>query len=78
MRATISLDDDVTKLLESAIQESGYSFDQAVNRFLFLGLAASSKHSQGVPFVVEPLPLGLPDGHDKISELLEILEGPDR
>ena len=43
-----------------------------------IGLAAP-KNQNREPFVVKPLALGLPPGmsYDKVSELLEMLEGPE-
>ncbi|MGI9070026.1 MAG: CopG family transcriptional regulator [Bryobacteraceae bacterium] len=76
MRTTLSLDDDVTNLLNKEIRRSGVSFKQAVNDFLRLGLMASRQDIRK-PFVVTPRKLGLPPGlsYDNVEELLEALEG---
>jgi len=77
VRTTITLDDDVSNLLEKEIRRSGVSFKQAVNHFLLLGLMSSKKQSRK-PFVVNPRRLGLPSGlsYDNIEDVLESLEGP--
>jgi hypothetical protein len=77
VRTTLSLDDDIAKLLRQEMRRSGSSFKEAVNHFLRLGLTASSQPPRK-PFVVEPWPMGLPEGlsYDNIEELLEVLEGP--
>ena len=77
MRTTLTLDDDVTNLLNKEMKRAGLSFKQAVNHYLRLGLMAS-KQPVSKPFKIVPRGLGLPPGlnYDNIGELLEILEGP--
>lgn len=77
MRTTLTLDEDVAKLLRAAMQRSGSSLKEAVNHFLRLGLMASG-NTKRKKFVVRSRPLGLPPGlsYDNIEELLEALEGP--
>jgi hypothetical protein len=60
------------------MRQSGDSLKETVNRYLRLGLTASRTQSKK-PFVVMPFALGLPPGmsYDKVSELLEMLEGPE-
>ena len=74
MRTTLTLDDDVAKLLEKETKRSGNSFKQVVNHFLRLGLTA--KQPPRKPFKVTPINLGLPH-YDKVEDLLEQLEGPE-
>lgn len=76
MRTTLSLDDDVAKLLRRELRRSGTSLKAAVNHFLRLGLMSSTKQERK-PFVVRPRPLGLPPGlsYDSVEDLLEALEG---
>jgi len=74
VRTTLTLDDDVAKLLESELRRSGKPFKQVVNHFLRLGL--TTKQSPRKPFSVKPINLGLPH-YDKVEDLLEYLEGPD-
>lgn len=77
MRTTLSLDDDVARLLQKEIRRSGATFKEAVNDFLRLGLMASKQQARR-RFVVKPRKLGLPRGlsYDNVAELLEALEGP--
>lgn len=76
MRTTLSLDEDVAKLLRREIRRSGASLKAAVNHFLRLGLMSSGKQERK-KFVVHPRPLGLPAGlnYDDVEELVEALEG---
>lgn len=75
MRTTLTLDDDVAHLLRQQMRRSGYSFKQAVNHFLRLGLMSSGRRPKK-PFEVTPRKLGLPAGlsYDNVAELLEALE----
>ena len=77
MRTTLSLDDDVSRLLNKEMRRSGTSLKKTVNRLLRLGLIASQQQSQKA-FEVTPRKLGLPTGmsYDNVEELLEKLEGP--
>ncbi len=77
MRTTLSLDDDVARLLEKETRRSGASFKEVVNRVLRLGLM-SANHPERKPFVVKPRKLGLPAGvtYDNVEQLVEHLEGP--
>ena len=76
MRTTLSLDQDVAKLLRSEMRRSGASLQAAVNHFLRLGLMQSGKQ-QRRRFVVHPRSLGLPPGlgYDDVEELVEAMEG---
>lgn len=75
MRTTLTIDDDVAKLLEKEQRRLGKPFKQVLNHFLRLGLARSKQPSKK-PFKVTPINLGLPH-YEKAEELLERLEGPD-
>lgn len=77
VRTTLSLDDDVARLLAKEVRRSGSSFKAAVNHFLRLGLMASRQPTQK-KFTVHPRKLGLPAGwsYDNVEELLTMLEGP--
>jgi hypothetical protein len=74
VRTTLTLDDDVSKMLEKEQRRSGNSFKQVVNHFLRLGLTA--KQPARKPFKIKPWNLGLPP-FEKVEEILEYLEGPD-
>jgi len=67
----LTIDDDVAVLIEQEQRRSG----DTVNRLLSLGLMNSREKAGAKPFVVTPFPLGI-GNCDKISELLEELEGP--
>ena len=73
MRTTLTLDDDVAKLVEKEVRRSGKPFKQVVNYFLRLGLTV--KQPPRKPFKVKPWNLRLPP-FEKTEELLEQLEGP--
>jgi hypothetical protein len=77
VRTTLSLDDDVARLLEKEIRRSGGSFKEVVNHVLRLGLMASKRPTQK-PFVVRPRKLALPPGltYDNVERVIEALEGP--
>ena len=77
MRTTLSLDEDVARLLNKESRRSGASFKEVVNHFLRLGLTVSKQPAQK-PFVVSPRKMGLPRGltYDNVGQLLEALEGP--
>lgn len=76
MRTTLTLDDDVTRLLEEETRRSGESFKAVVNRYLRLGMVAAQTQV-AKPFTVAPRNLGLPQGlsYDNVEQLLETLEG---
>jgi hypothetical protein len=77
VRTTLSLDDDVARLLDKESRRSGSSFKEVVNHFLRLGLMAA-KRPVKKPFVVTPRKRALPPGltYDNVEQLLEALEGP--
>jgi hypothetical protein len=77
VRTTLSIDEDVAGLLKNEMRRSGASLKETVNDLLRLGLMASRNPTRK-PFVVTPLPLGLPPGlsYDNVEELIEALEGP--
>ena len=79
MRTTLSLDDDVARLLREESRKSGVSFKEAANHFLRLGLMAR-KRSMRKPFVVTPRKVKLPVGqsYDNGEQLLDSLEGSAR
>jgi hypothetical protein len=75
VRTTLTLDEDVAKLLEKEVRKTGHSFKQVVNDTLRKGFTAA-KQPQRKPFKVKPIDLGLPRDFDKVEDLLEYLEGP--
>lgn len=76
MRTTLTLEDDVAKLLAAEARRSGEPMKQVVNRVLRAGFSASRQPLK--PFVVEPRKMELPPGlsYDNIEDLIEALEGP--
>jgi hypothetical protein len=76
VRTTLSLDDDVARLLNKEMRRSGASFKAVVNHFLRRGLLTSEEQYRK-PFVVTPRKLGLPLGlsYDNVAQLLEAVEG---
>jgi hypothetical protein len=74
VRTTLTIDEDVARLLEREQRRSGKSFKQVINDFLRLGLTV--KQPLKKPFKVTPINLGLPH-YDKVEDLLDSLEGPD-
>ena len=79
MRTTLSLDEDVARLLAKEMRRSGASFKAVVNHFLRLGLQAPNQPG-GKPFTVVPRRLGLPPGlsYDNVAQLLEVIESGTR
>ncbi|MGA9071487.1 MAG: hypothetical protein WB424_14580 [Terracidiphilus sp.] len=75
MRTTLTIDDDIAALIEQERRRSGASFKGTVNSLLQRGLGNTQEKADSKPFVVTPFPLGI-GNCDKISELLEELEGP--
>jgi hypothetical protein len=78
VRTTLSIDDDIAKLVEDEVRRSGDTFKGTVNRLLRQGLIASKNPEPRKRFVVTPRKMGLPPGlsYDSIPELLEKIEGP--
>ncbi|MGD0893274.1 MAG: hypothetical protein ABR923_17250, partial [Terracidiphilus sp.] len=59
MRTTLTIDDDIAKLVEDEVRRSGDTFKGTVNRLLRQGLMAAKEPVPAKPFVVTPFPLGL-------------------
>ena len=76
MRTTLSLDEDVAKLVRREMRRSGASLKAAVNHFLRLGLMVSGKPHRR-QFSVHPRALGVPPGlsYDNVEDLIEAIEG---
>ncbi len=79
MRTTLTLDDDVARLVQDEVQRSGASFKGTVNTLLRRGLMNAHEDVERKPFEITPRPMGLPPGlsYDCIAELLEQVEGPN-
>jgi hypothetical protein len=78
MRTTLTIDDDIAAKLKSKVKKSkDKSFKEVVNETLRLGLMAEQE-TPIKPFKIKARNLGAHPGlnFDKISELLEQIEGP--
>ena len=64
MRTTVTLDDDVERLLREAVRRSGRPFKEVLNDVLRRNLAAPRRLP---PFKVEAKPMQLRPGVDPIS-----------
>jgi len=75
MRIRVTLDEDVSNLLHHEMRTRAISLKTAINHFLRIGLKALGE-SPLRPFVIHPLPMGLPlgGGHECVGELIEYLE----
>ena len=78
MRTTLTLDDDVARLVQEEVQRSGDSFKGTVNNLLRRGLTASRNPEPRKRFVVTPIALntGLGTRYEKVEDLIEALDGP--
>ena len=78
MRTTLTIDDDVARLVQQEVRRSGGSFKGTVNDLLRQGLVARRKPQRKKRFVVTPKAVntGLGTRYRKVSELLEALDGP--
>ena len=80
MRTTLTLDDDVSTLLNKEIRRSGEPMKKAVNRLLRTGLAQAATVPKPKRFVVKPIDTGLTAAQwaewngMKIEEILEQAE----
>jgi hypothetical protein len=77
VRTTLTLDDDVAARLKTEVRRTGKAFKQAVNDALRAGLE-KRRRERPKSYRVRARALGLRPGldHDRISDLLEQLEGP--
>jgi hypothetical protein len=78
VRTTLTLDDDVARLVELEVKRSGDSFKSTVNRLLRQGLNTKPGKGPKKRFVVTPRALntGLGTRYQKVSDLFEALDGP--
>lgn len=58
MRTTLTLDDDLARMLKAAARRSGRPLRQVVNDTLRAGLAAARKGVRPKPYRLEPASLG--------------------
>ena len=78
MRTTLTIDDDIARLVQEEVRRSGDSFKGTVNNLLRRGLTARRDPQPRKRFVVTPHAMGLRPGlsYDSIPALLEEAEGP--
>lgn len=76
MRTTVTLDEDVEKLLRDEMHRSRRSFTQALNVAVRKGLGGATKQARPEPFVLEARPMGLRAGIDPagLNRLADDLE----
>jgi hypothetical protein len=76
MRTTVTLDQDVARMLQDAMHRSRQSFKETLNTALRAGLRGRPSDSKKSRFVVKAQPLGLrtgfdPAGFNKLADELE-------
>ena len=78
MRTTLTIDDRLAAKLKCEARKSGKSFKQVVNETLRRGFATVDERRKQPPYRVQPFDMGTRPGlnYDRISELIEIAEGP--
>jgi hypothetical protein len=76
MRTTVTLDPDVVRLLEQAMQAHGQSFKHVLNQAVRRGLADVVAEVKEPPFDYEARPMGLRAGIDpaRLNALADDLE----
>jgi len=79
VRTTLTLDEDVAAKLRSEARKTGRPFKETVNACLRAGLSLKKPAKPTTPFKVHPFDMGLRPGVniDKISSLLDEIEGPE-
>lgn len=75
MRTTLTLDDDLARLLQQRALQLGLSFKEVVNRTLRAGLGEAGRPRQNPPKTI-PHPFGFRPGIDldKLNQLADELE----
>ncbi|MDR7428100.1 MAG: hypothetical protein QN152_12240 [Armatimonadota bacterium] len=78
MRTTLTLEEDVAAALKAEVRRTGRPLKAVVNELLRAALLLRRRRQRVPPFTVRARPLGVHPGldYDRISELLEQLEGP--
>lgn len=79
MRTTVTLDNDVERLLRDAMHRKRKSFKETLNEAVRAGLSEKPSQSPRAPFVVKARPMGLRAGIDPTSfnKLVDELEVDD-
>jgi len=78
VRTTLTLDDDVARMVEEEVRQSGETFKGVVNALIRDGVVARRNPQKRKRFVVKPFALGTGLGtrFRNVNELIEALEGP--
>ena len=82
MRTTLTIDDDIARLIEQENHLHREPMKVTINRLLRSGLAQAATTIERKPFIVKPLDLGLSAEQwaqwngKSIHEILEEVEGP--
>ena len=76
MRTTVTLDEDVLRLLRDAMHRSRRSFKEALNSALRAGLGSRPVQAKTPPFALKARPLGLRPGIDpaRFNQMADELE----
>ena len=80
MRTTVTLDEDVAAKLRAEARRTGKPFKIVLNECLRVALSAGRRPARPPSFRIEPRDLGaLRPGLslDNVSELLDLVEGPE-
>ena len=77
MRTTVTLDEDVERMLRDSMHRSRRSFKEALNAGLRAGLSGKGAQSKGAAFVVKGRSMGMragidPAGFNKLADDLEV------
>lgn len=77
MRTTVTLEEDVERMLRDAMHRSRKSFKQTLNAALRAGLGGKAATPRAKQFIIKARPLGLrpgidPAGFNKLADDLEI------
>lgn len=77
VRTTVTLDQDVERLLREAMHRSRTSFKATLNAAIRAGLGSKPSRAPKRPFVIRARPLGLragldPAGFNKLADELEV------
>ena len=77
MRTTVTLDEDVERLLREAMHRSRSGFKETLNAAIRTGLGRKSPGTKRPPFVIQARPMGLrpgldPAGLNKLADEFEV------
>ena len=67
MRTTVTLDEDVERLLREAMRRSRSGFKETLNAAIRTGLGRQTAGTKRAPFVLKARPMGLRPGLDPVG-----------